>query len=156
MTDASVEAVYRGPGCDPSPPALPAGWGAIEVQYHFSRQGADGTRAAFAAAALRNIWIPPPALLVDGSPRQASWSTWWYPVPAGQHEVEVREPGQAATPVQVPAGQVLRLTYAAEIVVGAPGAGPGTEHGQDVMIQEPGGLAPYSERLSWHAVGRLS
>ncbi|WP_406280838.1 hypothetical protein [Embleya sp. NBC_00896] len=46
-------------------------------------------------------WIGAPRLVIDGVPHVASWSTWWYPLEVGDHEIEFGLP-RSAVPTVAP------------------------------------------------------
>jgi hypothetical protein len=99
-------------------PALPEGWGAVEVTFHFDsmvtleRDGKPVTEWLNWAN-----WIDPPTLTIDGNERRAGWSVWAYPLPAGPHVVRFRTPVFAERRVEVSAGQVTRLKYDADLML---------------------------------------
>lgn len=98
-------------------PALPDGYGAVVVRYWFTSH--VELRSAEQVVNDRpnyDIWVPPPVLLVDRQPARASWSTWCYPLPAGDHEIAVTEPAPATRQVHLAPGTVEHLDYKVTIV----------------------------------------
>ena len=72
-------------------------------------------------------WVPSPRLWIDGREHPTSWSQWWYPLPAGSHEVRfeivgtplaegarAEGPAPVTTRVEVAEGVARRLTMKVE------------------------------------------
>ncbi|MEV4202672.1 hypothetical protein [Micromonospora globbae] len=111
----TTEAHFLG---DADAPPPPPGHGVLVVTFHFTSK-VELYRSGMLLRDRPNwdIWVPPPVLTVDGQPVRASWSTWCYPLPAGPHQVDVREPAAAGRRVEVVAGEAHRLRYDASVTI---------------------------------------
>lgn len=78
-------------GDDPeSLPAFAPGDGALllrlKAHRHLWKEG-DGVCARDVERA--RLWIGPPVVRIDGFEQKTTWGNWWYPLPPGEHVVEV-------------------------------------------------------------------
>src|SRR5690606_3174914 len=97
------------------PPDPPEGCGAIAPTSSFRTK--VETAAGSWSPHVMSTWTSPPTVRIAGRPAPASWSTWWYPVPAGPHDIEVTEPASARLRVQVVAGRTHYVHCRARIRV---------------------------------------
>ncbi|MGC4812566.1 hypothetical protein ACLQ29_18730 [Micromonospora sp. DT228] len=105
-------------GADTDSPTPPGGQAGVLLTFFFTSQ-VQLYRGDVLVDDRPNwdIWIPPPVLLIDGAPARASWSSWFYPLPVGAHQVEIREPAAARQQLDVVVDGVARLRYEAAITI---------------------------------------
>lgn len=90
-------------------------------------------------------WLGPPRLRIDGVPHVAAWSTTWYPLDPGDHEIEVRLPVPPVAATQSGAN-----TWGVEPVTLTARIGPAdtcvlavrATTRIDTVIRQPGASAP--------------
>lgn len=99
-------------------PRLPAGHGAILCRYSFdSKVDVERPGRPTYTEFNHGIWVPPPVVHIDGREVRASWSGWWYPLPSGPHQIEVREPVAATLRVEVTPGATHWLRYRVDLSI---------------------------------------
>jgi hypothetical protein len=97
-------------------PAPPPGHGAVVLTLWFDSTVELGTDDRVVDERPNyDIWIPAPVVRIDGVPVPVSWARWWYPLPAGPHEVEVARPVAATRRVQLADGVTVALAYRARL-----------------------------------------
>lgn len=66
-----------------STPSPPPGFGGVLVVARLRHSLTTGQPTA----GNPHAWLPSPRLHVDGRDQPISWACWWYPLPAGSHEI---------------------------------------------------------------------